>query len=333
MKVLKSLACGIVALSSLSAQTLAFEGESFEHKDWYLACDNTGTCRAAGYAPDGSEYALAVFFSRDAGPATEVNGRVFMQLSDDEPWPLEPSLFIDGQELGRVDIEEPLAQMQVQALLSEVTGNAVIELRDGKRRWALSGSGASAVFRKMDDYQGRANTPFAIVVKGSKPESSVRSPAPRPQVVNKAPLGELLLLQADSLAYQTTLALVQQALGDEFDNYQQDLSLLQADLGTGKALVFACTDWGYNRICENFLQTSAQFQRLPFAGDYYRDGVIYQSQKQRSRGDCVSSKSWAFDGNAMVPSYISTSGPCRGLNGGVGNMPTYVVDVMSASQQ
>ncbi|MDU7869659.1 MAG: hypothetical protein E7J78_21350, partial [Pantoea sp.] len=25
------------------------QGFSFAHKDWELACDNTGTCRAAGY--------------------------------------------------------------------------------------------------------------------------------------------------------------------------------------------------------------------------------------------------------------------------------------------
>lgn len=56
----------------------AFEGESFQHKDWYLACDNTGTCRAAGYSDIGSLNPVAVMFTREAGPATPITAKVFL---------------------------------------------------------------------------------------------------------------------------------------------------------------------------------------------------------------------------------------------------------------
>ncbi|ENY3834599.1 DUF1176 domain-containing protein [Vibrio vulnificus] len=54
---------GLVAFSAN-----AFEGEGFQHKDWYLACDNTGTCRAAGYSDTDSLNPVAVMFTREAGP-------------------------------------------------------------------------------------------------------------------------------------------------------------------------------------------------------------------------------------------------------------------------
>ena len=41
----------LTLLAALPLATLAFDdnGSYFEHKDWEIACDNTGTCRAAGY--------------------------------------------------------------------------------------------------------------------------------------------------------------------------------------------------------------------------------------------------------------------------------------------
>lgn len=37
------------ALASISSLSMAaIQGLHFSHKDWEIACDNTGTCRAAG---------------------------------------------------------------------------------------------------------------------------------------------------------------------------------------------------------------------------------------------------------------------------------------------
>lgn len=38
----------------------AVEGLSFQHDDWEVACDNTRTCRAAGYQSDDGGEALPV---------------------------------------------------------------------------------------------------------------------------------------------------------------------------------------------------------------------------------------------------------------------------------
>ncbi|MBY0239227.1 MAG: DUF1176 domain-containing protein [Burkholderiaceae bacterium] len=51
-------ACGALTLSAAMALAPAlagatgFTGIYFQHHDWEMACDNTGTCRAAGYQED-----------------------------------------------------------------------------------------------------------------------------------------------------------------------------------------------------------------------------------------------------------------------------------------
>ncbi len=47
-------------LNALMVPAIAEEGVSFAHKEWELACDNTLTCRAAGYsAEEGARRARA----------------------------------------------------------------------------------------------------------------------------------------------------------------------------------------------------------------------------------------------------------------------------------
>ena len=48
----KELWRGVLALAVLSLPALAKTGVSFSHKDWEVVCDNTLTCRAAGYSAE-----------------------------------------------------------------------------------------------------------------------------------------------------------------------------------------------------------------------------------------------------------------------------------------
>src|SRR5688572_12803588 len=61
-------------------------GSYFSHHDWELACDNTGTCRAAGYQSDDDDLAMSLLLTRAAGPATPVSGEVKFGFYDDEPF-------------------------------------------------------------------------------------------------------------------------------------------------------------------------------------------------------------------------------------------------------
>ena len=56
------------------------KGISFSHEDWELACDNTGTCRAAGYHTDGNSFErmVSVLLTRKAGTNTPVKAEFMM---------------------------------------------------------------------------------------------------------------------------------------------------------------------------------------------------------------------------------------------------------------
>ena len=61
----------ILFLSCLLAATAQaapnFPGLRTQLGDWDTVCDNTGTCRVAGYHNDGSDNAVSVLFTRPAG--------------------------------------------------------------------------------------------------------------------------------------------------------------------------------------------------------------------------------------------------------------------------
>lgn len=49
---------------------------SFAHHDWSLACDNTRTCRAAGYQSDDEQLPVSVLHTRKAGLQQPVTARL-----------------------------------------------------------------------------------------------------------------------------------------------------------------------------------------------------------------------------------------------------------------
>ena len=162
----------------------AERGIHFEHHDWEIACDNTRTCRAAGYHPDSSGDKVSVLLERNAGPATPVTGEVRLGWNDDPgsvtgslPEDFELTLQIDRRPAGRIRMHQLRGQLsspQVAALLKSLPGNSTIDFLYRVHRWRLSDRGAAAVLLKMDEFQGRLGTPGALVRKGARPEQSVR---------------------------------------------------------------------------------------------------------------------------------------------------------------
>lgn len=306
---------GLVAFSAN-----AFEGESFQHKDWYLACDNTGTCRAAGYSDTDSLNPVAVMFTREAGPATPVTAKVYLgDESDFDPWPEQINLYIDSQDLGPIK-HDILTSMQVQALLAVVTKDSLIEIGDGKSNWVLSGNGASAVFRRMDEYQGRQNTPFAIVAKGQSAESKVIPAADLPTLVNVGGDATMKSLEPESAQYAKLLPQLRATYQNEGDStecdrlFDESPSISIAKFNNGQSLIEASC-WmaayitmvqatGYwmkaNLLFPNSLTSPAMtilmasFLRLTKAEDWGIAGAL--------KAGCLMAKQW-FVLTTVLPVY------------------------------
>jgi hypothetical protein len=207
-----------LALLTLGASlTAAGEtpGISFSHGDWEIACDNTLTCRMAGYsseedAGNGRGYS-SILITRAAGPNALLEGKV--SLADHGKYerykpPRVLTFRIDGKSKGELNLREehdmyPLAPTQTQALLAAARRDRVIRFTGGSKSFMLSGAGVSAVMLKMDEVQGRIGTPGALIRKGNKSEESVPPPPPKPVIraakVSDAPYRALSASEATAL--------------------------------------------------------------------------------------------------------------------------------------
>src|SRR5512139_570127 len=85
-RTLLTLSLAIPLLASEVYANDVTPGISFQHKDWELACDNTRTCRAAGYQSDDGDLAMSVLLTRMAGPNQPVTAQVMLgSYAEDDP--------------------------------------------------------------------------------------------------------------------------------------------------------------------------------------------------------------------------------------------------------
>ncbi len=175
---MNSLRVGIFAFLggvALFIQSSRADGIQFSHKDWELVCDNTRTCRAAGYQADGrDERLVSMLLTREAGPNTPVF--MELQLDDEEKTAVVRAqvgdLVIPSLAIGKVP------QKEAAKLLAVMPDEEELILTAGDQQWKLSLAGLKAILLAMDDEQGRIGTPGALIKKGDKSEQQVLPPIP-----------------------------------------------------------------------------------------------------------------------------------------------------------
>jgi hypothetical protein len=339
-----------VAPASMAADK---PGTSFQHKDWQLACDNTGTCRAAGYQADGAQPAVSLLLVRKAGPKQEITAQVQLGSFDEKDSALAEgvdtlAIRVNGRNAGQVEVGgteagSPLSRAAVAALMPALQQASAVTFSSGKRVWTLSTAGASAVLLKMDEVQGRLGTVGAIARKGSKPEEGVVMPVVPPVVIAASVPKEsaaVVLPPAQRAALFEALRKVVSAddcsgLHDA-DKKELDLELEVHRLsGTKSVASVVCQSYAYNQSSMFWLINATP----PFApvtavanASSYDDGQISSAQKGRGLGDCWGSETWTWDGMRFVHTGVSTTGMCRLVTpGGAWDLPTYVTTVRTAA--
>ncbi|MGN6283096.1 DUF1176 domain-containing protein [Frateuria sp.] len=327
-------------------------GMAFFHRDWEVACDNTRTCRIAGYQQDGDEHAISVLLIRKAGPAQPVTGELMVGAYDEEDFdllqrlgdPLRLSMTIDGVSVGAVSVSQEslaakLSQAQVAALLAALPGHSTIEFSTGDVSWHLSDDGAAAVLLKVDDYQRRVGTRGALARKGTRDEADVAPALPVPGVHQASVVDRTM--SADALPAAVDLPALREALAATTSSEDCDLSPAEeggpvpfraARLDAHHLLVSAgCWLAAYNSGSGFWvIDDSAPYQPVLVTtiGSDYGDGRISSSMKGRGLGDCWSTEEWAWDGRQFVHTASSTSGMCKLLApGGAWSLPTIVTKV------
>ncbi|WP_313442967.1 DUF1176 domain-containing protein [Stenotrophomonas sp.] len=317
-------------------------GVSFDHNDWTLACDNTRTCRAAGYSPEASANLLSLMLERAGGPGTKVVARL-RNGEGDEPSPAGAlRLRLNGKDLGPVrDTGEGekvlLQQSQTDALVAALPRQARIEIIDGKgKAWPISDSGATAVLLKMDEAQGRLGTPGALVRRGDKAEASVPAALPVPVIVHGklvAPRGTDAALAKVPGLRKALIASLPKAdeCGRLSDGEQDEIEIQRLD-GQHVLASTSCFMGAYNFssgywVVQDKAPYKARFVTSD-AEDFDRDDATLRGRfRGRGIGDCFSGHDWVWDGQDFVKSSRFTTGQCRGVAGGHWTLPTVVSTV------
>lgn len=333
-------------------------GLRFGHGNWELACDNTRTCRAAGYHAEGASedederdgdnkepMPVSVLLTRQAGPNTPVKGELQIgnpgeeQETDRLPPKLHLTMRINGQPHGKVAISQGkwtvgLTSQQTQALVAALSRDSRIEWSDGKYTWRLSDKGGAAVLLKIDEFQGRLGTPGALVRNGTRDEHSVLPPLPAPVVIAVAPDDKIIQLPKARLA---SLRAALKARSEEECNALAEAGEAENEitvrrLGGGKLLASTlCWRGAYNQGDAYWVINA----NPPYAPELvtssasgYAEGVIDASQKGRGVGDCWAFEDWTWDGRRFVHTSEGNTGECNGIApGGAWSLPTLVTTV------
>ncbi|QFZ86587.1 DUF1176 domain-containing protein [Variovorax paradoxus] len=310
---------------------------SFSHNDWELVCDNTRTCRAAGYqAESGVSEPVSMLLTRAAGPDQAVEVQLQVGGEGDVKGPLR---FKVGKAsvAGLKPDTATLDAQQVRAILPELlkSDEATVTANGGKK-WTLSLAGLNAVLLKMDDTQGRIGTPGALVRRGTKPESSVLPALPAP-VVNivkppKARPGDAAL--PARIFPSLDIAAVKEQCNNSTDLSAKSLDVVRLS-GSKVLLSMGCGMGAYNYSSLLWIANDKPPHApvsLEANGDFDdKDASVTSAMKGRGIGDCWSSETWHFNGTTFVRTGASGDGMCRGFAGGAWSLPRYVSRLVDAA--
>lgn len=320
--------------------------DRFEHGDWVSACDNTNTCRAAGFQADGlGENPVALLLTRAAGAGAPLQGEISLAWADDgtekpaPPLPTSVKLLLNGRSLGPVALDEngqgELTPAQLEALIDALQAkHADIRFSGGGTQWRLSDTGAAAVLLRLDAQQGRINSPSALMKKrrGSGPVTVSPLPVPVIRAAQVVP-SEPSFIPAGSTDFQRLSRLLdpeEECL--EFDDDEnQPLTVHRLD-DHFRLVSKLCNRGTHNESFRYGLFDSALQERQQLLGDEdplndYKDGTISGTHRMRSLGDCWAGASYVWTGERFMRSEVWDSGLCKGVGGGSWHLPTFVSEV------
>ena len=178
----------LLTLLPVAAMATSIKGIG-SYQDWDLVCDNTGTCRMAGYQDESSD-PVSILFTRAAGENAAVEGKFtilpFGETDRDVQVGQDIEIWLNGKSLGKVkhisdDAPDKLTEEQTKALLSGLKKESEIRLTYGKTTLKVSDKGAAAAMLKMDEFQQRLNTPSALIRQGQE-KHAVLAPKVKPKI-------------------------------------------------------------------------------------------------------------------------------------------------------
>ena len=335
----------LLTLLPVAAMATSIKGMG-NYQDWDLVCDNTGTCRMAGYQDESSD-PVSILFTRAAGENAAVEGKFtilpFGEADRDVQVGQDIEIWLNGKSLGKVkhisdDAPDKLTEEQTKALLSGLKKESEIRLTYGKTTLKVSDKGAAAAMLKMDEFQQRLNTPSALISQGQE-KHAVLAPKVEPKIdavsVKNRKTTELKLGEKQ---YDNVLALLRKAHDgcvDE-DLESQDITIypLTHNKVLAEALCFegAYQGTNYYAVLDDKLSKVEQVlaEQYNEAGYDEKQGYAFVrgSYKGRALGDCLAGQDAVWNGKIFIRTSEWTTGSCKGLPGGTWQLPIFVSNVI-----
>lgn len=356
---------GSLSLPAMAGYGTPSEGWGFVQDDWQVVCDNTRTCRVAGYSSDASiDKPASVLFTVSPKIATP---KAQIQLASESPKD-KAELWLNNKNYGTLQPAESdaalydLSAKQTQAIIDKARITNKIEIRAGNNRWRISDKGISSVLLKLDDVQGRVGTSMALISKNQRNQQTPKAALPIP-IINKAfaySAKDSNALAPSKLKYfqqninkwvdidSKQLIGSGNTMGDcELVNPKTEAYQRMSEYGStmlgwdfipvDKAHTLAthlCWSGPYNSSTGYWLINNDKPSNpmlITTAGNEYDAGDIRAANKDRGIGDCWNSATWTWNGKAFVKSAEASTGLCRGFAGGAWDLPTYVSKVIDSN--
>ena len=337
----------LLTLLPVAAMATSIKGMG-NYQDWDLVCDNTGTCRMAGYQDESSD-PVSILFTRAAGENAAVEGKLtilpFGEADRDVQVGQDIEIWLNGKSLGTVkhisdENSDKLTEAQTKALLSGLKKESEIRLTYGKTTLKVSDKGAAAAMLKMDEFQQRLNTPSALIRQGQE-KHAVLAPqaAPKIQVAYIKNPSKTELKRGEK-QFDAVLALLRKSnetISSNYCNSLHDYEITLYSLTDGKVLAEAECDNGgapynnYYAVMDNELSKVEQVleNQYNFASYYDKklDAFIVGLLKTDTDGvgDCWYSQKVGWNGKTFILTKEQTSGSCKRFIGGAWDgFPTFV---------
>lgn len=305
------------SLLCVNALAAPLQGVHWVGQDWETVCDNTGTCRVAGYHQADSDQLISVLLTRPAGTQT-VQGKLILSGSGDTISE-NINLLINHKIVGRLrhdrSHEYPLSQEQADAVVAAIREGGVVQVEAGKNRFTVSNQDSKQAWLKAETFQqlGKLKPqPKPVIKKGKTGSGSLKISAAK-----KRKTMALLRRQFDSKSCgELHQPLAQVSL------YRLNAQNMLAETvcwstAYNVANVYAVLDKSGRKI-RNIVTTD---------GSDYENGTIRIYQKSSGTGDCWHGEEHVWNGRRFVKAHEWSSGLCRGFGGGAWHLPTFVSDV------
>ena len=335
----------LLALLPVVAMATSIKGIG-NYQDWDLVCDNTGTCRMAGYQDESSD-PVSILFTRAAGENAAVEGKFtilpFGEADRDVQVGQDIEIWLNSTSLGKVkhisdDEPDKLTEEQTKALLSGLKKESGIRLTYGKTTLKVSDKGAAAAMLKMDEFQQRLNTPSALIRQGQE-KHAVLAPKVKPKIdavsVNNR---KTIELKHGEKQYDNVLALLRKAHDGCVDEDLESQDITIYPLTQNKVLAEALCARAAYQYTNYYAVLDDKLSKVEqVLADQYNEAGYDEKQgyafvrgiyKGRVIGDCWNSEDAVWNGKIFIRTSEWTTGSCKGFTGGAWQLPIFVSDII-----